>query len=116
MTAVSTNVFLAISDPTRRAVLDLLATGRRKAGDIAARFRHLTQPAVSRHLKVLREAGLVNDEVNAQRRIYELKPAGLPELYEGVAKHQARWPDTLEALERHLPTRADAHKPKRKNP
>jgi len=82
MTIVTTNVFLAISDPTRRAVLDLLATGSRKAGDIAARFRHLTQPAVSRHLKVLREAGLVNVEVHAQQRIYELKPEGLAELYE----------------------------------
>src|SRR3989441_4324514 len=106
MTTVTTSVFLAISDPTRRAVLDLLATGSRKAGDIAARFRHLTQPAVSRHLKVLREAGLVNVEVNAQQRIYELKPEGLTELYEWVAKYQAMWPDTLEALERYLDARA----------
>src|SRR2546426_7521775 len=102
MTAVSTNVFLAISDPTRRAVLDLLATGRRKAGDIAARFRHLTQPAVSRHLKVLREAGLVNVEVNAQQRIYELKPEGLAEIYEGVAKYQTMWADTPQGPDPHL--------------
>ena len=53
-TAVTKDVFFAISDPTRRAVLDLLAGGSRKAGDIAARFSHLTQPGVSRHLKVLR--------------------------------------------------------------
>ena len=114
MTIVTTNVFLAISDPTRRAVLDLLATGSRKAGDIAARFRHLTQPAVSRHLKVLREAGLANVEVNAQQRIYELRPEGLTELYEWVAKYQAMWPDTLEALERYLDARAIHQKPKGK--
>src|SRR5437870_13865725 len=114
MTIVTTNVFLAISDPTRREVLDLLATGSRKAGDIAARFRHLTQPAVSRHLKVLREAGLVNVEVNAQQRIYELKPEGLTELYEWVAKYQAMWPDTLEALARYLDARAVRQKPKGK--
>src|SRR2546430_15989441 len=110
MTIVTTNVFLAISDPTRRAVLDLLATGSRKAGDIAARFRHLTQPAVSRHLKVLREAGLVNVEVNAQQRIYELKPEGMAGLYEWVAKDQSRWPDTPEALERDLDARAGPQK------
>src|SRR3989442_2213418 len=110
MTTVTTSVFLAISDPTRRAVLDLLATGSRKAGDIAARFRHLTQPAVSRHLKVLREAGLVNVEVNAQQRIDELKPEGLTELYEGGRKYQAIWPANLEALGRYL--HAPAVRPK----
>src|SRR2546430_1598099 len=94
MTIVTTNVFLAISDPTRRAVLDLLATGSRKAGDIAARFRHLTQPAVSRHLKVLREAGLVNVEVNAQQRIYELKPEGLAGSLRAVGQEQCMWADT----------------------
>src|SRR2546426_2526745 len=114
MTIVTTNVFLAISDPTRRAVLDLLATGSRKAGDIAARFRHLTQPAVSRHLKVLREAGLVNVEVHAQQRIYELKPEGLAGLYEGGAECPAMWPDTLEALERNLDARAIRQKPRGK--
>ena len=108
-----TSVFLAISDPTRRAVLDLLATGSRRAGDIVARFRHLTQPAVSRHLKVLRDAGLVNVEVDAQQRIYTLKPEGLVELYEWIAKYQAMWPETLDALERYLDAKARA---KRKRP
>jgi len=113
-TTVTTNVFLAISDPTRRAVLDLLATGSRRAGDIAARFRHLTQPAVSRHLRVLRDAGLVNVHVNAQQRIYELRPEGLAELYEWVAKYQAIWPDTLEALERYLGAKAVGQRAKAK--
>src|SRR3989442_11450893 len=111
---VTTNVFLAIPAPPRRAVPALLAGPGRKAGDIAAGFGHPTQPAVSRHLKVLREAGLVNVEVNAQQRIYELKPEGLAELYEWVAKYQAMWPDTLEALERYLDARAVRQKPKGK--
>ncbi len=110
---MTTDVFFAISDPTRRAVLDLLAGGARKAGDIAARFLGLTQPAVSRHLKVLRESGLVNVEVNAQQRIYTLNPEGLADLYEWVAKYQALWPETLDALERYLDAKARA---KRKRP
>ena len=99
------DVFTAIADPTRRAVLDLLAGGRRNAGDIALKFPRLTQPAVSRHLKVLREAGLVKVEVAAQQRIYELDPEGLMEIYAWVAKHQALWPD---ALERYLDATAAA--------
>jgi len=112
-TVVTKDVFFAISDPTRRAVLDLLAGGSRKAGDIAARFSHLTQPGVSRHLRVLRDAGLVNVQVNAQQRIYKLNPEGLAELYEWVAKYQAMWPETLDALERYLNGKA---RPKRRRP
>src|SRR5256712_10046156 len=114
-TTVTTNVFLAISDPTRRAVLDLLATGSRKAGDIAARFRHLTQPAVSRHLKVLREAGLVNVEGNAQQRIYELKPEGLAEPHEGGAEEQTMLSDTAQGLGRVPDVPPVPPKPKRNN-
>ena len=73
------DVFFAIGDPTRRGILDMLArAGKHTAGDIAAAFPRLTQPAVSRHLKVLREAGLVQVEVNAQQRIYGLRPEGTP--------------------------------------
>jgi DNA-binding transcriptional ArsR family regulator len=113
-TIVTTNVFLAISDPTRRAVLDLLAGGSRNAGAIAARFPRLTQPGVSRHLKVLREARLVDVTVHAQQRIYAIRPEGLAELYEWIAKYQAMWPDTLSALERYLDARAAGEKPKGK--
>ena len=74
----------------------------KEKGEIAARFSHLTQPGVSRHLKVLRDARLVNVEVKAQQRIYKLNPEGLAELYEWVAKYQAMWPETLDALERYL--------------
>lgn len=96
------DVFSAIADPTRRALLDILAGGRRSAGDLAAKFPKLTQPAVSRHLKVLREAGLVKVEVAAQQRIYEVEPEGLMELYAWVAKYQAMWPSALDSLERYL--------------
>lgn len=104
------DVFAAIADPTRRGVLDLLARGRRNAGEIASAFPRLTQPAVSRHLKVLREAGLVSVEVSAQQRIYALRPEGLMELYEWVAKHQAHWTESLDALERYLDAKAHARK------
>jgi DNA-binding transcriptional ArsR family regulator len=113
-TTVTTNVFSAIADPTRRAVLDLLSGGSRNAGDIAARFPRLTQPAVSRHLRVLRQAKLVEVAVHAQQRIYKLNPEGLADLYEWVAKYQARWPETLDALGRYLDARAAGAKSKGK--
>src|SRR5207249_8314331 len=93
-TIVTKNVFFAISDPTRRAVLDLLAGGSRTAGAIVARFPRLTQPGISKHLRVLRDTKLVDVTVRAQERVYTIKPQGLAELYEWVAKYQAMWPDT----------------------
>ncbi len=114
MTATK-DVFFAIGDPTRRAVLDLLVGGARQAGRIAAEFPQLTQPAVSRHLKVLRDARLVDVTVRAQQRIYSLRPQGLAELYEWVAKYQAMWPETLDALERYLDARTFARRPRRKD-
>lgn len=111
---MTTDVFSAIADPTRRAILDLLAKGSRIAGDIAAKFPRLTQPAVSRHLKVLRDAQLVDVTVHAQQRIYAINPKGLAELYEWVAKYQAMWPDAVDALERYLDARAAGEKLKGK--
>jgi len=113
-TIVTKNVFYAISDPTRRAVLDLLAGGSRTAGAIVARFPRLTQPGISKHLRVLRDTKLVDVTVRAQERVYTIKPQGLAELYEWVAKYQAMWPDTLEALERYLDARAAGEKARRK--
>jgi DNA-binding transcriptional ArsR family regulator len=110
----ATSVFSAIADPTRRAVLDLLTRGPRNAGAIADAFPRLTQPAVSRHLKVLRNAKLVQVEVRAQQRIYNLRPQGLAELYEWVAKYQAKWPETFDALERYLDAKRPGDAPKRK--
>jgi DNA-binding transcriptional ArsR family regulator len=110
----ATNVFAAIADPTRRAILDLLASGSRNAGTIASAFPRLTQPGISKHLKVLRDTELVDVTVHAQQRVYQLKPEGLADLYEWVAKYQAMWPDTLEALERYLDARAAGEKSKGK--
>lgn len=100
------DVFAALADPTRRRILDLLAGGPRKAGDLASEFPRLTQPGVSRHLRVLRDLRLVGVTVRAQERVYALKPEGLADLYEWVAKYQALWPETLDSLERYLDARA----------
>ena len=109
-----TSVFAAIADPTRRAILDLLAKRPRRAGEIASGFPRISQPGVSKHLRVLRKARLVDVTVRAQERIYAIKPEGLAELYEWVAKYQALWPDTLSALERYLDARPAPEKAKEK--
>jgi DNA-binding transcriptional ArsR family regulator len=100
------DVFAAIADPRRRAVLDLLAKGPRNAGSIGDSFPALSQPAMSRHLKVLRTSGLVTVQVNAKQRIYSLRPEGMVDLYSWVARQQRQWPDTFDSLERYLNARA----------
>ena len=77
--------FAALADPTRRRILEMLAARELPAGDIARRF-DMTPPAVSQHLKLLREAGLVHVRRDAQRRIYALNPHGLAELDAWMAK------------------------------
>ena len=96
------DVFAALADPTRRRILGLLARGPRNAGELASEFPRLTFPGVSRHLRVLRDARLVDVAVDAQRRVYSLKPEGLADLYAWVAKVQAEFPETLDSLERYL--------------
>ncbi len=108
------DAFSVIADPTRRRILDLLTGGARNAGEIASHFPRLTQPGVSRHLRVLRDAHLVDVTVRAQQRIYAVKPAGLAELYEWIAKYQALWPETLDSLEHYLDARAAGDKAKEK--
>jgi DNA-binding transcriptional ArsR family regulator len=73
-------VFEAIAQPTRRAILRLLAGGERSAGEVASRFS-VTQPAISQHLKVLKEAGLVVDRRDGTRRLYSVRPEGLRDLH-----------------------------------
>lgn len=96
------DVFAALAEPTRRQMLDLLAQGERPAGDLGKKFPHLTQPAVSRHLRVLREAGLVDVEPRAQQRIYRLRPHKLRELDRWLARYRKYWPAKLDALADHL--------------
>jgi DNA-binding transcriptional ArsR family regulator len=96
------DTFSAVADPTRRAVLDLLMERERPAGDLVAAFPAMSQPAVSKHLRILRSAGLVNVRVHAQQRIYSLQPRALTELDAWISKYQVFWPERLDALERHL--------------
>lgn len=92
---------VALSDPTRRRILELLADGELEAGAIAAEFA-VSRPAVSRHLRVLREAGLVQTRAEAQRRIYSLDPAPLEELDTWLARYRPFWTNRLDALDTQL--------------
>jgi len=83
-------------------MLDLLAARPLSAGEIVSKFPRLTQPGVSQHLRVLREAQLVGVTVQAQQRIYSLKPEGFRELNEWVSKYREFWIDKMDALEIHM--------------
>jgi DNA-binding transcriptional ArsR family regulator len=90
-------VFAALADPTRRRIIELLARGELSAGEVAARF-DCTAPAISHHLRVMREAGLVRQRVEGQRRIYTLDPAGLDDLERWVEEQRRFWSARLERL------------------
>lgn len=93
--------FAALADPTRQRIVALLADGERSAGDIAARFE-VSPPAISQHLKVLREARLVRVRPVKQQRFYAVDPAGLAEMAEWLARMGGFWNERLDALERML--------------
>src|SRR5215471_5554982 len=88
----------ALSDPTRRRLVELLAERERSAGELAAQFS-TSRPAVSRHLRVLREHGLVRSRRDAQRRVYSLDPAPLAELDEWLSRYRSFWAQRLDALD-----------------
>jgi DNA-binding transcriptional ArsR family regulator len=94
-------VFTALADPTRRRILELLARNDRSVGEIVRRFA-MSQPAISRHLRVLREAGLVSRRSDGTRRLYRLEPRGLNELETWVDRRRREWQRRLDALEHHL--------------
>jgi DNA-binding transcriptional ArsR family regulator len=96
------DVFEAIAEPNRRVLLDTLATGDRTAGELVAALPDLTQPSVSRHLRVLREVGLVEVRPDAQRRIYALRADGLVAIDSWIERYRQFWTSHLDALERHL--------------
>jgi DNA-binding transcriptional ArsR family regulator len=96
-------VFAVLAEPHRRRILDLLLVGERSVGDLVAELP-LAQPTVSKHLKVLRQAGLVTVRSDAQRRLYRLRPEPLRELDEWLAPYRAAWAARLDALEAHLDT------------
>lgn len=91
----------ALAEPHRRQILDLLRDGERPAGDLVERLP-LSQPGVSKHLKVLREAGLVTVRAEGKRRMYALRPEPLAEVDAWLAGYRAFWSGRLDALERHL--------------
>lgn len=94
-------MFSAIAEPNRRAILGLLATSERSVGDIET-FLRLPQPSVSKHLRILREAGFVESRVDAQRRLYRLRPEPLMELDAWLEPFRRYWSSHIDALERHL--------------
>jgi DNA-binding transcriptional ArsR family regulator len=91
-------VFEALADPTRRRILELLAAGERAAGDIAGEFA-ISRPGVSRHLRVLREAGLVRSRGEGQRRLYSVDPEPLAEVEAWLVRYRAFWAQRLDALD-----------------
>ncbi len=91
----------ALADPTRREIVALLAAGERGAGELAAHFP-VSRPAVSRHLRVLREAGLVRVRAEGQRRVYALDPGPLSELDAWLAPFRQLWAQRLDALDTEL--------------
>jgi DNA-binding transcriptional ArsR family regulator len=93
--------YAALAEPHRRQILDLLRGGERPVGDLVARLR-LSQPGVSKHLKVLREAGLVAVRAEGRQRLYGLRAAPLAEVDAWLEPYRAFWAGRLDALERHL--------------
>ena len=94
-------MFEVIAEPNRRAILSLLVRSQQSVGDIERQLR-MPQPSVSKHLRVLREAGFVESSVDAQRRLYRLKPESLLEVEAWLAPFRRFWSAHLDALERHL--------------
>ncbi len=100
------DVFEVLAEPNRRRILDLLRTGERGVGELVAALG-ISQPGVSKHLRMLREAGLVEVRADAQRRLYRLRPEPLREIDEWLAPYRAAWRGRLDALERHLDAMPD---------
>ena len=98
--------FEVVAEPTRRRILDLLRERPRPVGELVE-VLGLSQPGVSKHLRVLREGGLVGVRQDAQRRWYELRPEPLAEVDAWLAPYRRLWADRLDALERHLDERDD---------
>jgi DNA-binding transcriptional ArsR family regulator len=93
--------FEVMAEPTRRRILDLLRDGDRPVGDLVDGLQ-MSQPAISKHLRVLRDAGLVEATVDAQRRLYRVRPEPLREIDDWLAPYRTLWESSLDALELHL--------------
>ena len=95
------SAFAIIAEPNRRAILSLLASSERSVGEIENRLR-MSQTSVSKHLRVLRDAGFVESRVQAQRRVYQIRPEPLLEIEVWLAPFRRYWTAHVDALERHL--------------
>jgi DNA-binding transcriptional ArsR family regulator len=95
------STFQIIAEPNRRAILSLLASSQQSVGEIERQLR-MSQPTVSKHLRVLRDAGFVESTVDAQRRLYHLKPGPFQEMDDWLEQFRRFWSDHVDALERHL--------------
>ena len=98
--------FELLAEPSRRRILDLLRDGERSVGELVDRL-HMSQPAVSKHLRVLRDSGLVDVRVDAQRRLYRLRPEPLREVDAWLSPYRRLWEDRLDRIERHLQATPD---------
>ncbi|MCW2968065.1 MAG: transcriptional regulator [Solirubrobacteraceae bacterium] len=101
-----TSAFAVLAEPNRRRILDLLRQRERPVGELVAALS-VSQPAVSKHLRVLRDAGVVEARVDAQRRLYRVRPESLREIDDWVQPYRAMWSESLDALEHHLDTMPD---------
>ncbi len=107
------STFGIIAEPNRRAILGLLASSERSVTEIEQQLR-MSQPSVSKHLRVLREAGFVEARVDAQRRVYRIRPEPFMEVDAWLTPFRHFWSDRVDALERHLDRTAQASPKKRK--
>lgn len=108
------SAFIVLADPTRRAILMHLAAGACTVGDLEGEL-NISQPSVSKHLRVLRDAGLVEATIDAQRRVYRILPAPLQEVEAWLAPFRRYWSAQVDALERHLDNLHPAETPTRRN-
>ena len=107
------STFAIIAEPNRRAILSLLLSSERSVGELERKL-HLSQPSVSKHLRVLRDAGFVDSRIEAQRRLYRLRPEPLMELDAWLVPFRRFWSKHVDALERHLDKMAKVPSVKRK--
>jgi DNA-binding transcriptional ArsR family regulator len=93
--------FAVLAEPSRRRILDLLCEGEQSVGQLTTELR-LSQPAVSKHLRILRDHGMVEVRTDAQRRLYRVRPQPLMELDGWLEPYRTLWNSSLDRLERHL--------------
>jgi DNA-binding transcriptional ArsR family regulator len=107
------SAFAVLAEPNRRAILSLLASSERSVNEIEQRLR-MPQPSVSKHLRVLRDAGFVESRVDAQRRVYRIRPEPLREVDDWLTPFRHFWSAHVDALERHLDRMEQSPPKKRK--